>query len=112
MYTILPRVRVVVLKSSVPLLELADMLPNRAPLSPPLPTDGAVWSIVRVKLPAAVAPAPITEAVMNPALPFVVGLASTVELTIPLKDSVRVFPPLPKVALLAPPLAEKPPVVE
>ncbi len=49
---------------------------------------------------------------MNPALAFVAGGAFTVELAMPLNTNVRVFPPPPKVALLAPPLAENPPVVE
>src|ERR1017187_5374378 len=49
---------------------------------------------------------------MIPPLPLVTGLASTVELTIPANVNVRVLPLPPKVALAAPPLAEKPPVVE
>ena len=110
MYTISPSVRLVEVKSSVPRLEFDEIVPDRSPSRPPLPTDGAVWSIVRVKVPAASPPVPVTEAVMSPALLFV-GVP-TVESTIPAYDSVRVLSPKPKVALLAPPLAEKPPVVE
>jgi hypothetical protein len=68
--------------------------------------------MVKVKVPVAVPPVPVIEAVMVPALPLVVGSAVTVVLATPAKDNVRVLPAPPKVALLAPPLAEKPPVVE
>lgn len=98
------------LKSSVPLLEFDVIEPDRAPERPPLATVGAVWSIINVKFPDAVPPKPAIEAVMNPALPC--EGVSTIELPIPLYDSISLSDRVPKVALVRPPLAEKLPIVE
>src|SRR5918912_954474 len=96
----------VVVKVISPVLLFCEIVPVIVPVTKPEPGLGllCVMLIVRVVPGVMVAPLPVAEVVIVPKLAKVLGLASALALVTPLKTSVVVLPPLPKVKPLPPPL--------